>query len=151
MADKTSSKKSKKHGYFDGLKTEWNLFWETILADDEDSDESAQKAQTKDPFITGKLESLSLEQIKAITKALSSDRKKLNQRLESLNKELEDNTAKLESLQLVGGESEETLQRINELTDLGQSLSEQLDKINERLKIARAREDVIKKKPSIQI
>jgi len=131
-------------GFLPGLKTEWNLFWETILGD-EDSTEGGEALKTKDPFVTGKLEILSLEQIKAITKALSADRKTLNQKLEIINKEIEENTARLESLKLVGGESEETVLKINELNDLGQTLSMQLDRINERLKIARSREDSIKK------
>lgn len=131
--------------FVNGLKTEWNLFWETILGDDAPEEIVGENTKTKDPFVTGKLESLSLEQIKAITKALSADRKKLNQNLEKISKEIHENTAKLESLKLVGGESEETEQKINELNDLGQTLSTQLDKINERLKIARSREDAIKK------
>jgi chromosome segregation ATPase len=147
MSNKPPSRakiESRNNGFVNGLKTEWNLFWETILGDEE-SDPSTSKSEIKDPFVTGKLESLSLEQIKAITKALSSDRKILNQRIEALNKEVEENTAKLESLRLVSGEQDETLQSINELTDLGQSLSEQLHRINERLKLARAREDAVKK------
>lgn len=139
---KSQSQSKQSGGYFEGLKTEWNLFWETILGDDE---QEVSVEETKDPFVTGKLEVLSLEQIKAITKALSSDRKVLNQKLEALNKEIEENSAKAESLKLVGGDSEEAVRRINELTDLGHSLSEQLHKINERLKLARTREDVIKK------
>lgn len=139
----SSKKKQSNFNFVGGLKTEWNLFWETILGDDESPE--AEKAKTKDPFVTGKLETLSLEQIKAITKALSADRKKLNQQLEAVSKEIHESTARLESLKLVGGESEETLEKINELNDLGQSLSEQLDKVNERLKLARSREDAIKK------
>jgi len=137
----------KNKGIVEGLKTEWALFWETILGDEPSEPDPADPAKTssKDPFVNGKLEQLSLEQIKVITKALSSDRKKLNQRLESLNKEIELNSAKLESLKLVGGEHEETYQKLNELSDLGQSLSEQLHKINDRLKSARQREDAIKK------
>ncbi len=152
-------KKTKSHGFVEGLKTEWNLFWETILgeeneaplADGEASDgegkttTAAAKTATKDPFVTGKLETLSLEQIKAITKALSSDRRKLNQRIETVNREIEENSQRLESLKLVGGEPEETVQKINELNDLGQTLSAQLNRITERLKLARTREDVIKK------
>ena len=144
MASKKQSAKSKKVtkvGYLEGLKTEWNLFWETILGEDENT----QAPEIKDPFITGRLEVLTLDQIKAITKALSSDRKVLNQRLEAINKELEENSAKLESLKLVGGDFSEASQKINELSDLGQNLSEQLDRINNRLKIARSREDEIKK------
>jgi chromosome segregation ATPase len=145
MPPKSSNKKKSttKPSYFEGLKTEWNLFWETILGEDELSEEGEK--ETKDPFVTGKLEVLSLDQIKAITKALSSDRKLLNQRLEALNKEIEENTEKVESLKLVGGDPEEAHRRIAELTDLGQNLSEQLNRINERLKLARSREDSIKK------
>ena len=143
-------KKVKSSGFVEGLKTEWNLFWETILGEDESEPTEVESALgTKDPFVTGKLESLNLDQIKAITKALSSDRRKLNQRMESLNREIEENSQRLESLKLVGGEPEETVQRINELNDLGQTLSEQLNRINERLKIARQREDAIKKSPRI--
>lgn len=144
-ASGSSKKKQKSHGFVAGLKTEWNLFWETILGEEHDPNEGAEGVKVKDPFVTGKLETLSLEQIKAITKALSSDRRKLNQRLETLNREIEENSQRLESLKLVGGEPEETVQKINELNDLGQTLSEQLDRINERLKIARSREDTIKK------
>lgn len=146
MSRKPSPKiKPNNGGFVTGLKTEWNLFWETILGDEESDQEGAGSSNIKDPFVTGKLETLSLEQIKVITKALSSDRKILNQKLETINREIEENTARLESLKLVGGESEETVLKINELNDLGQALSQQLDKINERLKIARSREDTIKK------
>jgi chromosome segregation ATPase len=138
-------KKAKSNGFVEGLKTEWNLFWETILGDEHDGEATAEKEQTKDPFVTGKLETLTLDQIKAITKALSSDRRKLNQRMETLNREIEENSQRLESLKLVGGEADGTVQKINELNDLGQTLSEQLNRINERLKIARSREDKIKK------
>ncbi len=131
-------------GFVQGLKTEWNLFWETILGDEDSESERDEEILTKDPFVTGKLETLSLEQIKAITKALSDDRKILNQRLEALNIQVEESTEKLESLRLGGGEPDETLQAINQLTDLGQNLSEQLNKIDERLKLARAREDEVK-------
>lgn len=126
----------------DGLKTEWALFWETILGDNETEE---IQTDSKDPFVNGRLETLSLEQIKAITRALSSDRKKVNQRLEAISKELEMNTAKLESLKLVGGDIEDPMERINVLSDQGQTLSEQLIKINDRLKLARQHEDVLKK------
>lgn len=140
-------RKSSSQSFVQGLKTEWNLFWETILGDNDNANSgpSSEPAQGKDPFVTGKLQALSLEQIKAITKALSSDRKTLNQKLEMINKEIEENATKLESLKLVGGECEETLQKLSDLSDLGQSLSEQLDKINDRLKMARRREDDLKK------
>ena len=101
--------------------------------------------------MTGQIETLGLEQIRAITKALSSDRKKLNQKLESLRKEIDLNSAKLEALRLVGGDFEQTLQNINSLHDLGESINSQLGKINDRLKMARAREDRIKSAKRLEI
>lgn len=143
--DDGSSKKKK--SFVDDLKIEWSLFWEGIVGDEEIS----PKAEDKDALIAERLELLSAEQIKALTKALSADRKKLNQRMESLSKEIDLNTAKLESLKLVGGEPEDTEDRIHELHDLGQNISEQLDKINTRLKLARKREAALKKASQIEL
>lgn len=137
-------KNSKSEGFVSGLKTEWSLFWQTILTDEVETESDPSDINSKDPFENGKLESLSYEQIKTITRALSSDRKLLNQRLEALNQELEENAAKVESLKLVGGDFEQPLQKINELSDEGQTLSDKLDKINQRLRLAREREDEIK-------
>ena len=145
----------KQNSFVMGLKTEWSLFWDNLIEDDEDLEtelaneakearEQELKNRSKDPFVTGKIETLSLEKIKVITKALSADRKILNQKLESLNRELDLNSAKLDSLRLVGGDPGETVSRIHELSDLGQKLSEELDRINERLKIARSVEDQFK-------
>ncbi len=113
------------------LKNEWALFWESIAG--EDQEDSA--------FETGKLQVLSLDQLHEIIKALSHDRRRLNQKLESLNKELELNGAKLESIRLVGGQDGETLKRINELSDIGQVLSEQLSKLDEKIKWTRLRQE----------
>lgn len=113
------------------LKNEWALFWESI----------AGEGQEDDAFETGKLEVLSLDQLHEITKALSQDRKRLNQKLESLHKELELNSAKLESIRLVGGQDEDTLNRITELSDIGQVLSEQLNKLDEKIKWTRHRQE----------
>lgn len=113
------------------LKNEWALFWESI---------SGEEPITTDAFETGKLNILSLDQLQEITRSLSQDRKRLNQKLESLNKELELNTAKLESLRLVGSEDNSTVQRINELSDIGQFLSEQLHKLDEKIRWTRTKQ-----------
>lgn len=143
-----SDEGSKKTYLLNGLIKEWSLFWQTFASEDEGDDQGEKDKQSssfsKDPFLTGQIETLGLEQIRAITKALSSDRKKLNQKLESLRKEIDLNSAKLEALRLVGGDFEQTLQNINTLNDLGESINSQLGKINDRLKMARAREDRIK-------
>lgn len=151
MSSPEDQEQQEKHGFVEGLKTEWNLFWESIIGDEDSekaadgSNEEANTPKVNDPFLTGKLEKLTLEQIKAITKALSSDRKTLNQKLESISKEIEENNSKLETMKLVGGETDETLRQLHELSDLGQELSEKLNKINDRLKVARQTEDHLKK------
>lgn len=125
--------------FLEDLKIEWNLFWKNIVGDD-------VEVSAKDPFEDGRLESLTVDQVRAITKALSSDRNLLNQKLESLNKEINLNTTKLESLKLVGGDYQDTFSRLNELSDFGQGLSQQLSQVDERLKMARMRENILLKK-----
>jgi hypothetical protein len=137
---------SDKDSILEGLKTEWALFWDTLFAEDEnETSESKSESTTKDPFETGKIEVLSLDKIKEITKALSKDRRTLNQKIESLNKQLEEKSSQLENVRLVGGTEEEIIQEMNMLSDQGSILSQKLSKINERLKVARKREDEIKK------
>ena len=119
------------HSFIENLKLEWTLFWDSLVGEDDSAPED---------LIQNKLESLSLEQIKKITKSLSSDRKLLNQQLESVKKEIDLNSAKLETLILVGADSEDTMARIEALNDLGQGLSEQLEKLDHKLKLTRRRE-----------
>ena len=83
---------------------------------------------------------LTKEKLKELSRELSSQRKQLHKQIETLNKELEMNSAKLESLKLVGGETDDTMARINELTDKGQDLSLQLQKLNQKLQIVREHE-----------
>ncbi|MFM6927439.1 MAG: hypothetical protein ACKOX6_03200 [Bdellovibrio sp.] len=113
------------------LKNEWALFWEAFQGEDEQGEVNLE---------TDKLEVLSLNQVREITKALIEDRKRINQKLETLWKEIDLNSAKLESLRLVGAEEDSTLARINELNDLGQSMAVALDKIDSQLRAVRNRE-----------
>jgi DNA repair exonuclease SbcCD ATPase subunit len=115
------------------LKNEWALFWEAFHGEE-------VTEETKDAFESGKLEVLSLSQVREITKALIEDRKRLNQKLETLSKEIDLNSAKLESLRLVGGEEDETLKRIHELNDLGQSMATAMEKLDSQLRAVRDKE-----------
>ena len=65
----------------------------------------------------------------------------MNQQLETVKKEIDLNSVKLETLILVGADSEDTMARIEALNDLGQGLSEQLEKLDHKLKLTRRRED----------
>lgn len=116
------------------MKNEWSLFWGSLAGEDDESVEATLED------VDG-LESMTLEDVRNLTRELSDDRKRLNQRLESLAKELELNSAKLESLKLVGGESEETLGRMQELNDQGQQLSLEMARLDMRLRKARELED----------
>ncbi|UYL08642.1 hypothetical protein B9G69_016490 [Bdellovibrio sp. SKB1291214] len=116
------------------LKNEWALFWEAFHGDEQVTEE------TKNAFENGKLEVLSLNQVREITKALIEDRKRINQKLETLTKEIDLNSAKLESLRLVGAEEQQTMSRIHELNDMGQAFAIALQKIDEQLRAVRDKE-----------
>lgn len=114
------------------LKNEWSLFLEAFQGEEnEEKTESTELVR----------EPLDLEELRRMTKALVEDRKKLYQKMESLTKEIDLNSAKLESLRLVGGEDQETLKRIHELNDLGQGIATALGKLDQRLRAIRERED----------
>lgn len=129
--------------FLEELKEEWNLFWASIKGDDhEDGPES------DDPFMNGPYQDLTLEQVKDMKKSLSSDKKRLNQRLEALAKEIDTLSARIENLKIVGGDIEETQNLLLELNDFGQNLSEQLSKLDRRIKQARDREQFLKEQPA---
>ncbi len=118
------------------LKNEWSLFWEAIQGD-ESSQPEFPKAQ---------LEIMSLDQARELARSLSDGRKKINQRLESLNKEIDLNSAKLETLRLVGALEDETLKRIHELNDIGQTMAEAMLKLDQRLRLLRDQEISLREK-----
>lgn len=128
-----------------GFLKEWRMFWKGIIGD-----EAPVETPMEDPFETGKLEVLSPEQVKALIKAMSSDRRSINQKIEKLRKAVEEATEKIETLKLVGGDTEEALQEIEKYSDQGAKLSGQLEKLNEKLKVARAREDQIKSQKELR-
>jgi methyl-accepting chemotaxis protein len=120
------------------LKNEWSLFWDSISGDFTESPD-------EDAFETGRVQVLTLDQVKEISRSLSKNRRQLNQKIESVNKEIENISMKLETLKLVGGEEEESLKKMNELSDQGQALSQELSRIDERLKAVRQAEEHLKK------
>ncbi len=110
--------------FVDNLKNEWQLFWDGLKS-------------SEDEFDRAEVQPLDLSKIKALTKTLSEERKKLNRRLETIQKEIEVYTAKLETLKMVGASPEETVELISELTDAGQLVVDQLSKLDHRLDWAR--------------
>lgn len=116
------------------LKNEWSLFWDVFQGAQDETNKS------ENIMSTGKLEIMSLEQIREITKSLVEDRKKLNQDLELVSKEIDLNSAKLESLRLVGREDAEILKHIHDLHDLGQNLAMALSRLDHKLREIRDKE-----------
>ena len=126
-----SNEKTETKASTNPFKIEWSLFWDGLLGDHE-------KTSGADP-----LKALTREQISKLIKDLSSQRKVLHKQIESVNKEIELNSIKLESLRLVGSEPEDTIVRLNQLSDQGQELSSELHKLNQKLKWVRAHEKEI--------
>lgn len=124
--------------FLENIKIEWKMFWLGLVGEDEAADEAEQLLKTD------KLNLLSIEQLKQITRTLSQDRKRINQRIEQIHAEIEMNNERLESIQLVGGDTESTLEEINKLSDIGQKLSLQLQKIDEQMHQIHLREDELK-------
>lgn len=117
------------------LKNEWSLFWDAFQGEQDETKKS------DDINSYGKLEIMSLDQIRDITKSLVEDRKKLNQNLELVSKEIDLNSAKLDSLRLVGREDADTLKHIHDLHDLGQNLAMALSRLDKKLREIREKEN----------
>ena len=110
----------------DTLKTEWTLFWDSLMGDHE-----------KDPFDSSEVQKLSLDQLKEISKSLSSEKKKINLELEKINKSIEASTTRLENLKLVNGDLDETLDDLERLSSEGDQLSQKLQRLDGRIQKAR--------------
>jgi hypothetical protein len=136
MDDGTSSNSSKAKTF----KKEWQLFWKGLIGEEfvEDATFSDQILNTqeriKDFESRLSLDVLSLEDIKAITKELSSQRKELHQKLESLNQQIE----------ILSDQP----QQIAQLSDEGLKLSEELHQLNFELKQVHEREEQLTKELS---
>jgi hypothetical protein len=110
------------------LLNEWSLFWDSLTGERPQIDEGLDHQQ---------LQAMSLNQTQDLIRVLSQDRRKMNQKIESINKEIGLNSSKLESVRLVGAEEDSILKRINELNDQGQKLSLELAVLDEKLRRAR--------------
>lgn len=118
--------------FLDSLKDEWSLFWAAIIGD-----EAPVAEKTVEELA---IKNLSPEQLRQVIRTLSNDRRRIHRRLEAINKEIEENTLRLQTLELVGGEKEDTLKEIERLSDLGLQISSELEKLNIRLKEIRRSE-----------
>lgn len=125
------------------LKNEWSLFFESFI--EEPEEEKTTKEIQNQKF----LDDIELEDIYELKRVLSEQRKKINQQLETLQKEIDLNSAKLESLKIVGSELDETTNKIHRLSDQGMVLSQKLSKLDEQTKLLRDHEEQLKQQISI--
>jgi hypothetical protein len=116
--------------FLDNFKTEWKLFWHGIIGEDENPNESKP---SQNPFSPDRMRLLTVEQIKQITRALSQDRKRLHQRIEEIQKEIDVLSENIESQELVGSNTNPTILQIQKLSDIGHQLSQQLENVNNQL------------------
>lgn len=86
---------------------------------------------------------MNIKQIRQITKALSQERRAINQSIERIHREIEFCANKIESPGL-GEELVAARNRIEALNDLGMSFSHQLQELTQQLSYFRAREDELK-------
>lgn len=119
--------------FLESLKSEWSLLWHSLIDD-------ADPADVSEAELNSKVANLTLEQVRTLSKGLSLERKHLNLKFEHLQKELELNHTKLESLKLVSGDIESVLKRIDELTDQGQAYADAMAKLDEQIRCVRDRE-----------
>lgn len=106
------------------LSEEWKLLWDGLLGEDS-TEEDGELLEPPQP--------LTKDQIKHLKKELSKHRQGLNRELEVIRKEMDSLSEKLETLKLVGGDSEETLSRLGVLTERGMYLTNKLEKIDKKI------------------
>lgn len=117
------------------LMDEWYLFWKSLKKGD---------SHLETGFGARPLGAMSPQQIKEMIRVLSQDRRRLNQKIEEVHKDIESITEILEtSASLsVNQQKEEPamLHKMNELNDRGQKLSHELAALDEKLSLARSLE-----------
>ena len=134
---------------------EWKMFWSALFGNDESladlgspNELLVSKLKGVHDFIellpADRLEKLSLDSIRRLTKSLSQERRALNLQIEGIRKEIELRSQRIDTLKLVGGESEPTQQEILQLNENGRRIQIELNDISDKLKHARLIEDHIK-------
>ena len=109
---------------FGGLQKEWSLLVHSFL-----------DQAPKDKKIISKLnpQALSLDQIGIVKKDLSQQRKILNQKIETINSQIDKLTGIIENLKLVGSETSEFHDEIDLLHLQGEKISNQIYSIEQKI------------------
>ena len=121
------------------LKTEWKLLIHSFLEDPTDhSEESISHLR-----IRIKEKKTSLTEIQKIKKSLSSEKKFLNQRIESIKFAIDQLSMTMQNLELVGSDVSETDEKPHELVRTGEETSLQLEIVDNKLRKIRNLENGI--------
>ena len=107
-----------------GIGAEWKLLLQGFLGDQGDT--------AKDLDVP-----MSMKELTSLKKSLSQKRKTANQQIERIKNEIEQYTAVIENLKLVGSDTEETEAMIEELKTEGSAVSEVLSRIDQQLQRVR--------------
>ena len=109
---------------FSGLQKEWSLLVHSFL-----------DQAPKDKKIISKLnpQALSLDQIGIVKKDLSQQRKILNQKIETINLQIDKLSGIIENLKLVGSETSEFHDEIDLLHQQGEKISSQIHSVEQKI------------------
>lgn len=112
------------------LKTEWKLLIHSFLEDPtETSEESISRLK-----IRIKEKKTTLTEIQKIKKGLSSEKKILNQKIESIKFAIDALSMTMQNLELVGSSMSDTNEKLNDLVRDGEETSEKLELVDTKLR-----------------
>lgn len=128
---KTNKLYTKQNAFLQSLKDEWSLFWASFT--EETSEQKPMVLTTAEIEINH----LSPDELKDVVKKMSSYKKKIHQRIEDIRSEIDETKQKVESVMLVGGNTQDIIKEIEALEDEGFELTEEIQKIDAKLKLVR--------------
>ena len=111
------------------LKTEWKLLIHSFLEDPEETSEESithLKVRIKE-------KKTSLTEIQKIKKSLSTEKKMLNQKIESIKFSIDELSMTMQNLELVGSDMSESNEKLNDLVRSGEETSLLLDQVDRKL------------------
>lgn len=112
------------------LKTEWKLLIHSFLEDPtENSEESISHLR-----IRIKEKKTSLTEIQKIKKSLSTEKKVLNQKIESIKFAIDELSMTMQTLDLVGSDMSEVNEKLNDLVRTGEETSQKLEMLDTKLR-----------------
>ncbi len=117
-----------------GLRGEWSLLLHSFLEEKLEPDLIINQMKSSD---------LTIDQIKAIKKELSTKRKKMNQSIEKIKIKIEQVNSVIENLVLVGSDATGLIKEIDFLNHEGEQISEEVILIDSKITKLHELQDLI--------